>query len=68
MPIDLSLAWWEWLLCGVGGGIVSRIGFRITRITSNGARALAWWFASIVVGLVGLVAFIVGIVRLAEKA
>ena len=63
MSIDASaMPWWGWLLCGVGGGIVAVIASRIVHITKDGKLAIAWWLFSILTGLGGLIAFVVGLI------
>ena len=67
MPIDTSTTpWWEWLLCGAGGGIAALIASRIVDITENGMLAIAWWLVSLLAGLGGLVSFVVGLVGFAK--
>ena len=69
MPIDPSaLPWWGWLVCGVGGGMATLITSRIAAATKDGMWAMVWWLAGIMTGLVGIISFVIGVVRFAKWA
>lgn len=69
MPIDPSiLPWWGWLLCGVVAVVVASISLWLCGLMEGEASGCLLWIVGVAAGLGGLVAIVVGLVRLAKWA
>ena len=67
--IDPSfLPWWGWLLCGVVAVVIASISLWLCGFMEGGAGGCLLWIVGVVAGLGGLVALVIGLVRLAKWA